>query len=243
MTRSTRAAEARVDRRHRSPRPPPRAVRGCSRISGARRVQHAAARPAATTPRAASRGRPSARGRIFDAAAEASEAARGSPPPTTTAASWGDPRLYLHLRRALRRMRRGTPHSDHMPSREPHRRVRPWPHLRRRSTGTRGRARIAAAAHHGRFLGRSAALAASPPLAAPDAPRHTPLRPHAGPRATSARLPMDASSTPQPRRERPRADRRRCPPRPPPGAIRGSSRISGARCAGCAAAHPTATAR
>jgi hypothetical protein len=35
----------------------------------------------------------SAHGRICDAAAEAPETARGSPPPTTTATSWGDPQL------------------------------------------------------------------------------------------------------------------------------------------------------
>jgi hypothetical protein len=35
----------------------------------------------------------SANGRIFDDATEARAAARGSPPSTTTATSWGDPRL------------------------------------------------------------------------------------------------------------------------------------------------------
>ena len=100
------ARKARADRRRCPSRPPPRAIRGSIRISGARRVQRAAACPAATTPRPASRGRPSAHGRIFYAAAEASEAARGSPPPLTTAASAGDPRLHWHLRMAARRTRR-----------------------------------------------------------------------------------------------------------------------------------------
>jgi hypothetical protein len=63
----------------RSPRPPPGAIRESSRIYGARHIQRAAARPAATAWRAASRrasgGRASAHGRIFDAAAEAPAAA------------------------------------------------------------------------------------------------------------------------------------------------------------------------
>ena len=54
----------RVDRRHRSPRPPPEATRGSSRISGARHVQRAAARPAATTRLGASRARASAGRRV-----------------------------------------------------------------------------------------------------------------------------------------------------------------------------------
>jgi hypothetical protein len=90
---------------------------------------------------------------------------------------------------------------------------------------------------------RSAALAASPARAASNAPRHALLRPHGEPPAEAERRPMAASSTPQPRRERPRADRRHRPPRPPPGAIRGCSRISGARCVECTAARSAETAR
>ena len=55
--------------------------------------RHALLRPHGEPPAAAPSGRVSAHGRIFDAATEARAAARGSPPPTTTAASWGDPRL------------------------------------------------------------------------------------------------------------------------------------------------------
>ena len=55
---------------------------------------------------------------------------------------------------------------------------------------------------------RSAALAASPARAASNAPRHALLRPHGEPPAAAECRPMVASSTPQPRRERPRADRR-----------------------------------
>ena len=185
----------------------------------------------------------SAHGRICDAAAQAPEAARGSPPPTTAAASWGDPRLYPHLRRALRHMRRGTSHSDHMAVHEPRRRVCPWPHLRRRSRGARDRARIAATDHHGRLMGRSAALAASPARVAPDEPRHTPLRLHGEPPAASARRPVAASAMPQPRRPTPRADRRRRPPRRPPRATPAAIGICGARCVQRAAARPAATAR
>ena len=90
---------------------------------------------------------------------------------------------------------------------------------------------------------RSAALAASPARAASNAPRHALLRPHGEPPAAAECRPMAASSTPQPRRERPRADRRHRPPRPPPGAIRGSSRISGAHCVECAAARSAVTAQ
>ena len=43
----------------------------------------------------------------------------------------------------------------HMPSREPRRRVCPWPHLPCRGRGASGGARIAADAHHGRLWGRS----------------------------------------------------------------------------------------
>ena len=90
---------------------------------------------------------------------------------------------------------------------------------------------------------RSAALAASLARAASNAPRHALLRPHGEPPAAAECRPMAASSTPQPRRERPRADRRHRPPRPPPGAIRGSSRISGAHCVECAAARSAVTAQ
>ena len=55
--------------------------------------RHALLRPHGEPPAAAPSGRVSAHGRIFDAATEARAAARGSPPSTTTAASWGDPRL------------------------------------------------------------------------------------------------------------------------------------------------------
>ena len=49
--------------------------------------------------------------------------------------------------------------------------VGPWPHLRRRNRGASGRARIAATDHHGRLLGRSAALAESLARTASNAPR------------------------------------------------------------------------
>ena len=242
-TPQPRCSGPRADRCRCSPRPPPGAICGSIRISGARCFACAAAHPTATSGRPMSRVGASAHGRICDAAAQAPEAARGSPPPTTTAASWGDPRLYPHLRRALRHMRRGTSHSDHMAVHEPRRRVCPWPHLRRRSRGARDRARIAATDHHGRLMGRSAALAASPARAAPDAPRHTPLRLRGEPPAASARRPVAASAMPQPRRPTPRADRRRRPPRRPPRATPAAIGICGARCVQRAAARPAATAR
>jgi hypothetical protein len=83
--------------------------------------------------------------------------------------------------------------------------------------GASDRARIAATDHHGRLLGRSAAVAASLARTASNALRHALLRPHGEPPAAAGLRPMAASSTPQPRRERPRADRRHRPPRPPPG--------------------------
>ena len=46
------------------------------------------------------------------------------------------------------------------------------PHLRRRNRGASGRARIAAIDHHGRLLGRSAALAESLARTASNALRH-----------------------------------------------------------------------
>ena len=181
--------------------------------------------------------------RMCHAAAEVLEAARGSLPMLTTAASWGDPRLYPHLRGALRPARRGASHCDHKQSHEPRRRVCPWPHLPRRGRGARRRARIDAAAHHGRRRGRSRRLSTSMLRGTPNAPRHAVLRQLDAPPAAAERRPMAASSTPQPRRPRPRADRCHRPPRPPPRAIRGSSRIYGACCAECAAARSAATAR
>jgi hypothetical protein len=57
--------------------------------------------------------------------AQPTASARGSPPPTTTAASWGDPQLQPHLRRKTRPMRRGTPRCNHTASRKPRPRVGP----------------------------------------------------------------------------------------------------------------------
>ena len=73
------------------------------------------------------------------------------------------------------------PCCNHTASRQPRPSVGPLQRMPRRSRGARGRARIAADAHHGRLLGRSAALSASPARAASHAPRHTPLQPQAGP--------------------------------------------------------------
>ena len=55
----------------------------------------------------------------------ASEAARGSPPMLTTAASWGDLRRYPGLRHTIRRMRRGTPCCDRLACRQSRPRVGP----------------------------------------------------------------------------------------------------------------------
>jgi len=180
--------------------------------------------------------------RMCHAAAEVLEAARGSLPMLTTAASWGDPRLYPHLRGALRPARRGASHCDHKQSHEPRRRVCPWPHLPRRGRGARRRARIDAAAHHGRRRGRSRRLSTSMPRGTSDAPRHASLRPQAEPRAASARRPVTASATPRLRRERPRADWRRCSPWPPPGALPAAIDIYAARHTQRAAARRPATA-
>jgi hypothetical protein len=103
------------------------------------------------------------------------------------------------------------------------------------------RARIDATAHRGRLLRRSAALSASRLRATSNTLQQALLQPHGEPPAAAERRPAAAHATPQPRCSGPRADRCRCSPRPPPGAIRGSIRISGARCFACAAAHPTAT--
>jgi hypothetical protein len=159
------------------------------------------------------------------AAHEARAAARRSAPRLTTAAAGGAPGGYRHLRRAARPMRRGTPRCDLVASRRPRWRVRPWPHLPRRSRGASSRAQIGAAAHHGRRRGRSRRLSASASRGTPDAPRHAPLRPHGEPRAASARRAVAASATPRLRRERPRGNRRHCSPRPPLRAPRGSIRI------------------
>ena len=94
-----------------------------------------------------------------------------------------------------------------------------------RTRGASSRAQIGAAAHHGRRRGRSRRLSASASRGTPDAPRHTPLRPHGELRAASARRAVAASATPRLRREQPRGNRRRCPPQPPQRAIRGSIRI------------------
>jgi len=130
-----------------------------------------------------------------------------------------------------------------MARRKPHPRVGPllppkWPHTRRVR-----RARIAADAHQDRLRRRSRRLSASASRGTPDAPRHAPLRPRGEQAASLARPPMAASATPQPRREQPRADRRRGSPRPPPGALPAAIGICVARHARCAAAHPAATTR
>ena len=138
--------------------------------------------------------------------AQPTASARGSPPPTTTAASWGDPRLYPHLRRALRRTRRGTLCCDLGPAHEPRRRVCPWPHLPRRGRGASGRARTAAADHHGRLMWRSAALSAPPARVASSAPQAVAARLHGPPSA-----PADRRS-PQHARRRSRAARGSTPP-------------------------------
>ena len=216
----------RADWRRCSPRPPPGALPAAIGIYAAWHVRRAAARLAATTSRATSRVGASARDRICAAAAEARAAARRLAPLLTTAAAGGAPGGYRHLRRVARPTRRGTPSCDSLTLHQPRRSVGPWPHLRRRSRGARGRSRIVATDHHGRLRGRSAALAASPAHAAPNTPRHALLRPHGDPPAAAERRPAAAPATPHPR---PRADRCRCSPRPPPGAIRGSIRIYGVR--------------
>ena len=266
-TPQPRRPRPRTDRRDRPPRPPHGAIRGSSRISGARCAGCAAAHPTATARQATSRVGASACCRICHAAAEAPDAARGSTPPTTTAASEGDPGGYRHLRRALRPTRRSTPRCDRTASQQPRRRIgrcsschaaaeapeaargsprptttaaswgdpRLWPHLRRAlrrmrcgrphcdrtashharpSVGplqllprrSRGHARIDAAAHHGRLMGRSAGPTASPARDASNAPRHTLLRPHGEPPAAAARRPAQLL----PRRSR--AARRSPPP-------------------------------
>ena len=214
-------------------------------------------------------------------------------------ASAGDPRLYPHLRREARPARRGTPCCDHAASRQPRPTVGPWPHLRRRSRGVRGRARIAATAHHGRLRGRSAAPLASPYGGASNAPQidleeevgglwwrpvsrqhgcrktgqlwmradrhHWPPQPP--PRAISSAIDISGVRSAEPALEtraatayaaasadrpslaaaratlllRPRADRRRCSPRPPLGAICGAIRVYGTRYVECAAARRAAT--
>ena len=174
----TRREQPRADRRRGSPRPPPGALPAAIGICGARHARCAAARPAATSWQAGGLVGASAHGRICHAAAEARAAARRSAPRLTTAAAGGAPGGYRHLRRAARPMRRGTPRCDLVASRRPRWRVRPWPHLPRRSRGASSRAQIGAAAHHGRRRGRSRRLSASASRGTPDAPRHTPLRPH-----------------------------------------------------------------
>ena len=182
----------RSDRRHCSPRPPPGALPAAIGIYAARHVRRAAARLTATTSRATSRVGASARDRICHAAAEARAAARRLAPLLTMAAAGGAPGGYRHLCCAAHPTRRGTPSCDSLTLHQPRRSVGPWPHLRRRSRGARGRAPIAATDHHGRLLGRSAGLAASPTRAASDAPRHALLRPHGKPPAAAERRPEAA---------------------------------------------------
>ena len=89
-----------------APRPPPGALPAAIGICAARHARCAAAHPAATTRRAASRVGASGCGRICHAAAEARAAARESTPLPTTAAPHGDPRLHPHLSFTARRTRR-----------------------------------------------------------------------------------------------------------------------------------------
>ena len=142
-----------------------------------------------------------------------------------------EPRIAPWTTCSFGRRSRGADHApDHA---QPHTRPQPGPlppRADRRST-----------AHRRRLLRRSAALSASRLRATSNAPRHALPRPHGEPPVASERRPTAAHATPQPRRERPRADRCRCSPRPPHGAIRGSNRVSGVSCVRRAAARPAAT--
>jgi hypothetical protein len=104
---------------------------------------------------------------------------------------------------AARRTSRGTLCCDRMARRQPRPSVGALRVMQRRS---RGRAQIAAAAHHGRLLGRSAGLSVSTARVASIAPRVVAVRLHGPPSA-----PADRRS-PQHARRRSRAARGSTPP-------------------------------
>jgi hypothetical protein len=119
------------------------------------------------------------------------------------AAAGGAPGGYRHLCCAAHPTRRGTPSCDSLTLHKPRPSVGPLQLLPRR---IRGRAQIAAAAHHGRLLGRSAGLSVSTARVASSAPQAVAVRLYG---LLSA--PADRRS-PQHARRRSRAARGSTPP-------------------------------
>ena len=105
------------------------------------------------------------------------------------------------------------------------------------------RARIAADDHQDRLRRPSRRLSASTSRGASVAPQGAQLRPHGTPQAASARRPAATPEMAAHEAREARADRRRCPSRPPPTALPAAIGICVARHARCAAAHPAATTR
>ena len=110
-----------------------------------------------------------------DDTANATEAARGSTLLPTTAASGRASGLYPHLQLGACPMRCHTTCNAHLARRRPLPHVGPLQHIQRLS---HGRARIDAAAHHGRLRGRSWRLSVSAARGASDAPRSAVPRLH-----------------------------------------------------------------
>ena len=104
--------------------------------------------------------------------------------------------------------------------------------------GDRGRAPIAAVAHHDRLWGRSRRLIISPTHGASVEPQGAELQPRGPPPAASAR---PTAAAPETRAAEARADRRRRPSGPPPGAAPVAIDISGSRRIRRAARHRAAT--
>ena len=169
---------------------------------------------------------------------EADEAARRTPPTATMIVSGGDPGGYAYLRLTERLQSRRAPSCDPAARHQLRPRVGP---LHAPETQQPCRARPRAERRHG---------PSGPPLGAVPAARHISVsrsvrraaeRRGATSLPAASRVRASARCTlprrPQPRRPRLRSDRCCCPPRPPPGVIRGSIRIYGSRRAVCAAAH------
>ena len=119
-----------------------------------------------------------------DDTANATEAARGSTLLPTTAASGRASGLYPHLQLGACPMRCHTTCNAHLARRRPLPHVGPLQHIQRLS---HGRARIDAAAHHGRLRGRSRRLSISTDCGASDAPPHAVPQPQVPPPTASAR--------------------------------------------------------
>ena len=112
----------------------------------------------------------------------------------------------------------------HLARRQPQPCIGPLQQVQRRSR--RGRTQNGGTTHQGRLWGPSRRLSTSPAQGASVEPQSVVQRPPGKRQAPTARSPGCSSCGAH---KMPRADRRCCSPQPPPGAIRGSIRISGSR--------------